>query len=243
MRVEIIDYPTEEGKLLDLMYIRARTCYSSKGPISLLEEVKKISEDKKLSLVRKCLSSGHGSIAEIDMTFAIEGISRACSHQLVRFRHASFSQKSQRYVKENQFEYITPPSIKKQMSKKFECSDFNEAESVYDGLMEDCQQAYNRLIELGIPAEDARFVLPNACETSTTLTLNVRELIYACNLRLCNRAQWEIKQLFKEIKKQVIERDQWLKEYLQPKCVSLGYCKEDKCCGFMPTKQQIIIKY
>jgi thymidylate synthase (FAD) len=127
-------------------------------------------------------------IEHVSFSFGIEGISRACSHQLVRHRVASFSQQSQRYVKEEAFDYITPPSITERAFAP-----------MFHRAMERAQEEYTKLIEAGVPAEDARFLLPNACETKIVVTMNARELLHFFRVRTCNRAQWEIRGMAKQM--------------------------------------------
>ena len=192
MKAELISCT---GRPLNVLYSSARTCYSAETPSNLFGESFDHSTEVMVKLVQKVLDSGHLSVAEhINFTFAISGISRACSHQLVRHRHASYSQKSQRYVKEGDFKYITPDTIAQK----------GHAENVYDVLMREIDKVYTALLKLGVPPEDARMVLPNACETSMTMTLNLREMIHLCNLRLCTHAQWEIRNLVFKMKQEVL---------------------------------------
>ena len=141
--------------------------------------------DKCGPLVQRVIGYGHESILEhASFSFAIEGISRACSHQLVRYRHSSISQQSQRYVKQKSPEFIIPPSLK---------------QFGYHLYGDDVTNLYNELIAAGIPAEDARFVLPNAAATKLVITMNARELRLFFAQRLCEKAQWEIRELATEI--------------------------------------------
>lgn len=144
-----------------------------------------------------------------------------CSHQLVRHRIASYSQKSQRYVKEGQFEYITPPTISK-----------NQADlTVYNDFMRYAQEVYDYFIDNGIPAEDARFVLPNATETKLIMTMNIRVLLHFLEERCCNRAQWEIREMADKIHDICKEVAPNLFAYAGASCVR-GKCKEGSmCCG------------
>ena len=161
-----------------------------------------------LGLVKHLYKNGHYSVFEhIYFTFKIEGISRACSHQLVRHRHCSFTQRSQRYCSEDGFATIIPRSV------------LHSSESTwnYDDAIADIGKAYNTLQESGIPNEDARYLLPNACATEMYLSCNLRELIHICNERLCSRAQWEIRDLVKEM---VALVDPQLHFMLVPKCKS-----------------------
>ncbi len=136
------------------------------------------------------------------MSFAIANVSRACTHQLVRHRHMSFSQKSQRYVKEKgQFDYIIPPTIEKNLELKEKFEDF----------MNKISEIYTEFTEAGIPAEDARFVLPNAAASSLVASLNLREMIHLANLRLCTRAQYEIRILVKMMCDELVKQEPCLK--------------------------------
>lgn len=125
-------------------------------------------------------------------TWRISGVSRALTHQLVRHRIASFSQRSQRYVSEKQFEYVTPPSLNKESG-----SDGINVSKIFDAAMKSAQSYYNDLVSLGVPKEDARFVLPNACTTSLIVSMNPRAFRNFLKLRLDTHAQWEIRELAK----------------------------------------------
>ena len=210
--------------MLKTIYTACRTCYSADTPYNIYEGAE--DEEKMLKLIERVVSSGHYSTIEhIQITFAISNVSRACTHQFVRHRHMSFSQKSQRYVKEKgQFDYLIPPTIEKneELKKKFV------------NFMEEISKVYTEFTEAGIPAEDARAVLPNACATSIVASLNLREMIHIANLRLCTRAQYEIRMMVKAMCDELVKVEPWLKPYLVPKCERLGFCDEDKSCGRMP---------
>ena len=227
--VKLISKP---NNLLKTIYTACRTCYSADTPINIYDTAD--DEEKMLKLISRVISSGHYSTIEhIQITFAISNVSRACTHQLVRHRHMSFSQKSQRYVKEKgQFDYIIPPTIEKnpELKEKFE------------QFMSDISNKYQEFVEAGIPAEDARFVLPNATASSMVASLNLREMIHLANLRLCSRAQYEIRTLVKMMCDELSKQEPWLKDYLVPKCVRLGFCDEDKCCGRMPKREDLLKK-
>lgn len=226
-QVRLISKPEN---MLKTIYTACRTCYSADSPLNIYDCDSAQDEEKMLKLISRVVSSGHYSTIEhIQVGFAINNISRACSHQLVRHRHMSFSQKSQRYVKEKgQFDYLTPETIEKneELNKKF------------DNFMSKVSEFYLELTEAGIPAEDARAVLPNAASTSMVASLNLREMIHLANLRLCTRAQKEIRILVKRMCDELIKEEPWLKEYLVPKCERFGFCDEDKSCGRKPTKGQ-----
>ena len=220
---------------IEVMWTAARTCYSAKSPIELWEDSATTPTDKKWNLVKKVLDSGHQSIAEhVYFTFAIEGVNRALTHQLVRHRiGVVYSQQSQRYVNEkNGFEFEVPQSIQK----------IDELHNEFYALMQHIQNFYNKAIEYDIKPEDARSVLPNAALSNITLSINLRELIHVCNLRLCTRAQKEIRDLFGLIVKEVKGVDERLASYLVPQCEVHGVCFEDKCCGRKPKFSEMFAK-
>lgn len=176
-------------------------------PINTIAKIASICYDSDpknaLGLVKHLYKNGHHSVFEhIYFTFRIDGISRACSHQLVRHRMCSFTQRSQRYCSEDGFEYVKPDSVKS---------------DGYDLTMEVLRIDYEDLSDDGVPNEDARYILPNACATSLYMSLNLRELIHLCNERLCRRAQWEIRELVTQM---VALVDDDLKTMLVPKCQS-----------------------
>lgn len=232
---------------IDVMWTAARTCYSAKSPIEMWDNrwdgmtecYTKTAEEftaKHWNLVKKVLDSGHQSIAEhVYFTFAIEGVNRALTHQLVRHRiGVVYSQQSQRYVNEkNGFEFEVPQSIQK----------IDELHNEFYALMQHIQNFYNKAIEYDIKPEDARSVLPNAALSNITLSINLRELIHVCNLRLCTRAQKEIRDLFKEIVKCVKEVDERLASYLVPQCEVHGVCQEKMCCGRKPKFEDVMNIY
>jgi len=224
LEVSLISIP---DNMLDTIYTACRTCYSADGAVEIFKNITP-DREKKLSLIKRVISSGHYSTIEhIQLTFAINNISRAATHQLVRHRHMSFSQKSQRYVKEKgEFDYIVPNSIKNdpKLLEKFE------------NYIKTTSALYSEFISAGIKAEDARAILPNAAASSIVASLNLRELIHLANLRLCTRAQLEIRTVVQQMVKLVVEREPWLAEHLVPKCQRLGYCDEDNSCGRMKTK-------
>lgn len=151
-------------------------------PINTIAKIASICYDSDpknpLGLVKHLYRNGHHSVFEhVYFTFKIEGISRACSHQLVRHRHCSFTQRSQRYCSEDGFGVVIPSTIAKV-----------DVKGGYMGLVDTIAENYEELQYIGIPNEDARYVLPNACETSLYLSCNLRELIHMSNERLCRRA-------------------------------------------------------
>jgi thymidylate synthase (FAD) len=174
--------------------------------------------DKCGPLVQRVIGYGHESILEhASFTFGIEGISRACSHQLVRYRIASFSQQSQRYITFDNCAYVAPQSIK---DKGYE--------GVYREQLElQAFAFYDELLHAGVPPEDARFVLPNAATTKLVMTMNARELRHFFTQRLCKQAQWEIRELAEAIHTICIDKAPILFEGSGPDCKN---CKEKEPC-------------
>ena len=169
--------------------LAARLCYSPVGIDALRE---KLSQSDIASFLDKIMSLGHQSVLEhVSFTFGIEGISRATSHQLVRHRLASYSQQSQRYVefKGDGFPVVVPGTVDASARRR----------AIFDEAMVACAAAYRALVDDGVPAEDARFVLPNAAETKIIVTMNARELTHFFELRCCERAQWEIRAMAVEM--------------------------------------------
>lgn len=182
-------------------------------------------------IFKACMNSGHLSVAEhSDITFKIT-CSRACSHQLVRHRTGKFTQKSQRYVKEDNFGYYTPDSIVS-----------NEGKHIYIEAMKKIQEYYNILVENGVPQEDARYVLPNACETTIIITMDFRNFFHFLNERLCTRAQKEIRDIAKEMARLAVEACPAIKPYCVPKCesYSIAYCPEHKGCGKYKSLKELV---
>lgn len=211
MMVKLVRHTPEPERTVAMS---ARLCYSPIGAAQLEE---KISDEQAANLVRKLVSMGHLSTLEhVTFTFAIEGVSRVLTHQLVRHRIASYSQQSQRYVKEHDFETIVPASI---ASKP-------EAKAKFDKLMTEIQAMYDEFIALDIPAEDARYILPNATETKIVCTFNARSLLNFFSLRCCTRAQWEIRALANEMLRQCQSVAPVIFENAGPTCVSEGVCHE-----------------
>jgi len=164
-------------------------------------------------------------------TFAVEKISRACSHQLVRHRVASFSQQSQRYIKVKRLSerVVTPPSVEA------------TGEPVFLEFVEKASEAYQLLVDQGVPKEDARFVLPNAAETSLLMTMDGRSLFHFFGLRCCNRAQWEIRALADAMLGEARTAEPEVFREAGPYCYQLGYCPEGRfTCGRM---QEAVEKY
>lgn len=184
MHVELLTH-TPDPELV--VAAAARLCYSN----SSIDDLLKKSRIEREVFLEKITSMGHLSVLEhVSFTFGVEGISRACSHQLVRHRMASYSQQSQRYVSHRkQFDAVTPDSI-------LQNSALNER---YQQMLGEIHDLYAEMLEAGIPAEDARFLLPNAATTKIIVSMNGRELLHFFSLRCCRRAQWEIQELAKRM--------------------------------------------
>jgi len=254
LKVKLIESTPNPEKIVAAA---AKLCYSQVGIDEILEN---LDEQKTNKFINMLMTFGHQSpIEHVSFTFAVEGISRSLTHQLVRHRVASYSQQSQRYVQLKQFEYIIPPNIEKdEGAKKIFMQSMNRIQEEYNQLvgilckneMEDLVKEYlgaEKLINsedieekqykiLRSKAEkkaieDARYVFPNACETKIIVTMNARELIHFFNQRCCNRAQWEIRIMAKTMLLQARKVAPILFKYAGPSCVS-GSCPEgNMCCG------------
>jgi thymidylate synthase (FAD) len=214
LKVKLLRY-TADAELL--CGTAASTTIRSGKPSEILEKMDSETAKQK---IRKVTGYGHASVIEhASFTFSVEDVSRAMTHQLVRHRVASYSQQSQRYVTYDTLEkYVTPPSINADAQTR----------KVFDDALENVSEAYRKLLKMGIPKEDARFILPNAAKTNIIVTMNARELRHFFNLRCCARAQWEIREVAVEMLKQAKKATPILFENCGPTCVELGYCTEGK---------------
>ncbi|MGN0130595.1 MAG: FAD-dependent thymidylate synthase [Methanomethylophilus alvi] len=194
----------------------AHSCYSEDSAADLLETV------DPAKMLRHVIGMGHHSVIEHAVfTFSVEGVSRALTHQLVRHRIASFSQQSQRYVRLSEPTYVVPETVKRDP----------EAMKVYEETMDGIWDSYSKLIGMGIPAEDARYVLPNGCTTNITITMNARELLHFFSMRCCNRAQWEIREMADEMLRLCKDVSPVIFSDAGPACIR-GPCPEGKkTCG------------
>lgn len=192
------------------------SCYSESSSADIVDN---IDSDKVLSRI---VGMGHHSVIEHAVfTFSVEGVSRALTHQLVRHRVASYSQQSQRYVSMDSASYVTPHTVEDNL----------EASKVFDETMDAIWDAYRRLEEIGIPPEDARYLLPNGCTTNITITMNARELLHFLSLRCCNRAQWEIREMADRMLEICREQSPVIFREAGPPCIR-GPCPEGKkSCG------------
>ena len=240
LKVIVLSHTPEPEKIISAA---AKLCYSKSGIDQILND---LTEDKVNQFLTMLMDMGHASpIEHVSFTFGIEGVSRSLTHQLVRHRLASYSQKSQRYVREGQFSFIIPPEIEKN----------EKAKEIYIRAMEEQQRAYDQLVTVlqkehmektkgqyksekkalsmaeKAAIEDARYVLPNACETKIVATMNARELLHFFNHRCCNRAQWEIRELATQMLILVKKVAPILFKNAGPSCVN-GPCPEGKMtCG------------
>lgn len=221
MQVKLIQYTKDPVAAIENA---ATTCYDSQPTAG--------------RIMRHCYKSGHHSVLEFaDFTFRISGVSRALTHQLVRHRMASFAQRSQRYCVEDGFSFVTPSSVQKKP----------EAAALYENTIKTIQEAYAKLVEAGVPAEDARMLLPNACCTEICVKMNLRELIHFANERLCACAQWEIRRMARAMVDAVIEVAPDLKPFLVPKCeMHAPYCfcteAKSRSCGRHPLLAEVCQK-
>lgn len=238
MNVELLEM---SQNAISLIYAACRQCYSEKFAGDVFSD-SPVSIEKQEAFVKDIVASGHQSPLEhVKFTFAIEGVSRALTHQLVRHRLASYSQQSQRYVKEKDFDFIIPPVIERNP----------EAKNEFEKLMAAIQQSYTRLLAFmgqdNISGEaanqDARFVLPQAAETKIVVTMNCRELLHFFEHRCCSRAQWEIRQLANMLLDICRQKLPAVFSEAGAKCATLEYCPEGEkfCCGKFPVKARFAI--
>ncbi len=223
MKVKLISHTPEPERMVAMS---ARLCYS---PVGAEELVEKMSSTQVEKLVGKIVEMEHLSTLEhVSFTFAVEGVSRVLTHQLVRHRIASYSQQSQRYVSEHDFEYIIPSTI---AANKI-------AKEKFEQLMKSIQSTYNELIELGVHKEDARYCLANAAETKIVVTMNARTLLHFFELRCCVRAQWEIRSLAELMLAEVKKIAPLLFKKAGPTCITSNYCGEGELtCGRLAAMQ------
>lgn len=181
MQVELLYHTPDPERAIATA---ARLCYAPVGAAELMETMP---EERVKSVLSTIMSAGHTSTLEhASYTFAVDGVSRALTHQLVRHRIASFNQQSQRYVKfKGEIPVVKPATVAADAA----------CDALFDEAIEKVTEAYRALVEGGVPAEDARYLLPNAAETKIVITMNVRELLHFFSLRCCNRAQWEIRDM------------------------------------------------
>ncbi|MCI0855465.1 MAG: FAD-dependent thymidylate synthase [Chloroflexi bacterium] len=219
--VKLLDHTHDPIRSL---YIAYRTAYSALTPMQIDDRIEdgRISREKMTDFIERRLQTGHASpLEQIWFEFGISGVTRTFSHQFVRHRVGiSFEQQSQRYVKFKNatFPYTIPQSVKKAGKEE-------KMEAAFAQLGE----LYQEMLDAGVPAEDARFILPNATSTNFKILVNFQELLHICDLRLCTRAQWEFRKVASLMRAEVNRRFPEIGMYLQPKCGERrsGYCDED----------------
>ncbi|HWC30528.1 MAG TPA: FAD-dependent thymidylate synthase [Dehalococcoidia bacterium] len=220
IEVKLLDHTSDPIRSLYMAY---RVAYSALTPIQIEQRIgdERITRDQMLEFIEKRLETGHASpLEQVWFEFGISGVTRAFSHQFVRHHMGiSFEQQSQRYVtfKGGEFPYTVPESVKK-------AGLAGDLDAEFDRLAE----LYDRMVQAGVPAEDARFVLPNATNTNFKVTVNLLELLHIADLRLCTRAQWEFRKVVALMRAEVMRKLPLLGRYMQPKCGEhrLGYCDE-----------------
>jgi thymidylate synthase (FAD) len=234
MKVELLSYTQDPQKVI---YSAARQCYSKFGAAEIFNESKKVESKKLKDFIEHLMARGHKSPLEhVNFTFAIEGVSRVLTHQLVRHRIASYSQQSQRYVSMENFGFITPPLIAKNKAAK---QKFEEAIKMILAKSEELKKILESDEKLNKEKinEDVRFLLPGACDTKIVVTMNCRELLHFFAERTCMRAQWEIRELAGKMygicKKTLPE----VFHFGGPKCKIHKYCPEkNETCPLNPKK-------
>ena len=189
------------------------------------------SEDGKI--MNACYKNGHKSVLEfVDFTFHIEDVSRSLLAQLTRHRISSFAVRSQRYVVETNINWIVPETIKNNP----------EALQLFNDFHNQTEQTYHKLLDLEIPAEDARYILTNACPTILQVKMDLTALIHFMNERLCSRAQWEIRELAIKMKQEIVKDYPQFSKMLVPKCEMYSpycFCTEQKSCGRHPKLKEV----
>ncbi|MBO8154003.1 FAD-dependent thymidylate synthase [Thermovirga sp.] len=214
--VELLSFTPEPDRVVAAS---AKLCYSDVSACNLKEG---LSDHQSAKLLAHLVKSGHMSPFEhVAFTFAMDGLSRVCTHQLVRHRLASYSQQSQRYVLMEKPEVVVPPSITKDGALK----------DKYMKIVQNSFEVYKLLVERGVPREDARYVLPHSWKTRIVVTMNARELHHFFSLRLCRRAQWEIREVARRMLLLVREKAPLIFKLAGPSCVVYGKCKEVSSCG------------
>ena len=207
------------------LYMAYRACYSSLTPQQVMRRIddERITHDQMREFIAERLKTGHASpLEQVWFEFGISGVSRAFSHQFVRHRVGiSFEQQSQRYVtyKDGEFPYTVPETVRRA-----------GLEDRMEGLFDQVGQLYEEMVAAGVPAEDARFLLPNATNTNFKITVNFQSLLHICDLRLCTRAQWEFRKVAALMRAEVLKVAPEMGRFLQPKCgeLRLGYCDESE---------------
>ena len=219
MNVKLIGYSPNAEKIPAMA---AKLTHSISKP----ENLEKTTKNELNSILNHVINLGHTSVIEhTSFTFAISDVSRSLTHQLVRHRIASYAQQSQRYVNLKKPNYVIPPKIAAN----------TEMKKAYENTMNIIWDQYNKLIEMKIPAEDSRYVLPNAACTNIIVTMNARSLLNFFELRCCLHAQWEIRKLANLMLKEIKKKAPIIFKNAGPTCKNKGYCSENnKNCPLFP---------
>ncbi len=250
LKVKLVAYTQEPEKLVAAS---AKLCYSQLGGDELMDNLSEENVEKFLNML---MDLGHQSpIEHCSFSFAVEGVSRTLTHQLVRHRIASYSQRSQRYVTEGQFQYIVPPAINdNEKARKLYIEAMEHDQKVYDEISSTLKTQYvKEYLNEGMSEkkadstaekraiEDARYVLPNACETKIMITMNARTLINFFNVRCCTRAQWEIREMAELMLIEVKKVAPTIFKNAGPSCVA-GPCTEGKmsCGAIMKMREKFL---
>lgn len=247
---------SSSANALNLIYTAYKQCYSqsSAREIMLVCNSEDYEHDIKrdwkidprtarINFIRNCIASGHVSPLEhVSLSFGISGVSRALTHQLVRHRIASYSHQSQRYVNANGFDYIIPPAI----------ANISEAKELFKEAMTKAGNYYTDIQAILVANghkktanEDARFVLPNACETKIVVTMNARSWLHFFEMRCCMRAQWEIRNMANAILNICVKEIPFIFTKAGAPCSGTNICKETKkfSCGMYKTFSELIDEY
>ena len=221
MNVKLISYTPNPERTPAMA---AKLTHSKAKP----EELEKTSDVELKNILNHVMSLGHTSVIEhTSFTFAISDVSRSLTHQLVRHRIASYAQQSQRYVNLTEPNYVIPPKIAKNKDMK----------KAYEQTMDLIWEQYNKLLDLNIPAEDSRYVLPNATCTNIMVTMNARSLLNFFELRCCLHAQWEIRELANKMLQEVKKVAPIIFKNAGPACKTKNICPENKKdCPLYPKK-------
>ena len=213
--VKLIAHTTEPVRVVAAA---AKLCYSSSPAGELFDGLDEANIGRLLAVLRE---SGHMSPYEhASFTYVIEGVSRVTTHQLVRHRIASYSQRSQRYVPADGDRCVIPREVE----------NIAEARAIFAESARNAHDAYERMTALGVPREDARFILPHGWETAVVVTMNARELRHFFEVRLCRRAQWEIREIARRMLVSAYEAARELFLSAGPACVA-RVCTERQSCG------------
>jgi len=235
LRVTLLNHTPEPERTV---VAAALLCYQKGSPEEAWERAGK--EKLRLRLFEELVRQGHGSTLEHpSFTFGIEGISRACSHQLVRHRLASYNQQSQRYVDVGDPDYFVKPDSLADDGGRFE--------EVLGQTVAYYRETIERFAEKGKKGEqaqeDARYIIPNAGKTNLIWTTNLRNLLHVSHVRLCSRAQWEIRRMMHACRRAMEGPFPLIAKYMVVKChpYALGYCDEEfRSCGFRPLRADIV---